>query len=96
MPEPHEGSVQLDHGFSTVYDWLRRNGETALTTAIGTPFTARAGKGQRGEHSRQPVIRFFQRGAEFGRAYSCCWGRYHNCNRTRIGMYCAAVDLVVK
>ena len=23
---------------------------------------------------------------------ACCWGHYYNCNRTQIGMYCAALD----
>ncbi|MDX1446801.1 glycosyltransferase family 2 protein, partial [Lishizhenia sp.] len=40
----------------------------------------------------EEVIRFMQHGKEYARTYKCCWGRYYNCNRTRIGMYCVALD----
>ena len=92
MPEPHEGSVELEHTFSQAHRWLARNGPIDLATSVGPRFEASASIAQRGRHSGQPVIRFKQRGAEFGRSYPCCWGHYHNCNQTRIGMYCAALD----
>ncbi len=95
MFEPHEGTVKLAHSFDSAYRWLHRKGESALTTAAGTPFMARAELAKRGKHAGERVIRFFQRGIEFGRAYGCCWGHYYNCNRTRIGMYCEGVDVAM-
>jgi len=96
MFEPHEGTVRLSHRFGSTYKWLRGKGELVLATAAGTSFTARAQVTTRGDHSGERVIRFFQNGSEFGRAYKCCWGHYYNCNRTRIGMYCRALDSAVK
>ncbi len=96
MFESHEGAVKLAHDFDSTHKWLQRKGEFTLATAAGTRFAARADLGQRGEHAGERVIRFFQRGAEFGRAYHCCWSHYYNCNRTRIGMYCEALDFAMK
>ena len=92
MFEPHEGTVTLRWAFDAIHKWLRTKGETSLVTAAGTHFTARAEFVKRGLHAGEPVIRFFQSGKEYGRAYKCCWGHYYNCNRTRIGMYCEALD----
>jgi len=93
MIVPHEGNASLDHTFQEACDWLAHYGPTDLATIKrGTRFRAFVATTERGEHSGEPVIRFMQRGQEFGRAYSCCWGRYYNCNRTRIGMYCEALD----
>ena len=86
--EPHEGWVEPTHTFDEVWSFLNEKGAMELVTDAGTPFTARAsitGDGRR-------VIRFFQRGREYGRCYECCWGHYYNCNRTRIGMYTRALD----
>jgi hypothetical protein len=88
----HQGTVIPHHTFESVHKWLRFKGGIALATAAGTHFTARAELTKRGKHIGEPVIRFFQQNAEYGRAYNCCWGHYHNCNGTRIGMYCAALD----
>ena len=90
--QSHEGTVTLRHAFDPIHEWLRAKGEITLTTAAGTGFTACAELTKRGSHAGEPVIRFFQGGAEYGRAYGCCWGHYYNCNRTRIGMYCKALD----
>ena len=92
MFEPHEGTVKLRHAFESIQEWLHIKGEIVLTTAAGAQFTARAAITEYGPHAGEPVIRFFQEGAEYGRAYKCCWGHYYNCNRTRIGMYCVALD----
>ena len=91
MFEPHEGKVALQHKFDATHKWLRSQGEISLTTASGTQFTARAEMTKRGPHAGENVIRYFQGGTEYGRAYECCWGHYYNCNRTRIGMYCEAL-----
>jgi len=96
MYEPHEGTVSLSHGFAPAYNWLRSKGELILATAAGTSFTACAQATTRGQHAGEQVVRFFQGGTEFARAYKCCWGHYYNCNRTRIGMYCEALDSAVK
>lgn len=90
--EPHQGEVDLQHRFEAVFNWLKRNGEVTLTTAAGTCFTARATITNNGPHSGEQTIRFFQGGTEYARAYRCCWGHYYNCNRTRMGMYCQALD----
>lgn len=92
MIEPHEGTVELRNTFAFVHRWLSGKAGVVLTTSVGTQFTAQAGFTKRGSHAGEPVIRFFQGGIEFGRAYECCWGHYYNCNRTRVGMYCRALD----
>ena len=86
--QPHSGDVDgLRHTFRDVHDRLLK-GSIPLQTDVGTPFEARSATARDG----RPVLKFFQRGQEYARAYECCWGRYYNCNRTRIGMYCKALD----
>jgi hypothetical protein len=92
MFEAHKGTVTLRHTFDSAHDWLRSKGEVALNTAADTHFTARAEITKHGSHAGEAVIRFFQDSAEYGRSYKCCWGHYYNCNRTRSGMYCEALD----
>ena len=92
MIEPHDGTVQLQNTFAFVHQWLSDKGDVVLTTSSGTQFTAQAGVTKRGPHTGESVVRFFQDDIEFGRAYECCWGHYYNCNRTRVGMYCQALD----
>jgi hypothetical protein len=92
MVEPHQDTVAPDNTFRDAYYWLQKNGLVSLVTKKGTNFDASATICQSGGHSGEKVIRFFQNKQEYGRAYECCWGRYYNCNRTRIGMYCAALD----
>ncbi len=96
MIEPHQDEVNLRHTFEFAYKWLQAVGMAQLDTAAGTRFTAQASITSRGPHSGEPVIRFLQRGIEYARAYKCCWGRYYNCNRTRIGMYCQALDKEIR
>ena len=95
MFEPHDGTLQLNHKFQKAYEWLENREPTDLKTKSGTRFIAKANITQKGPHSGEKVIRFMQDGKEYGRAYECCWGCYYNCNRTRIGMYCAAVDVAI-
>lgn len=95
MFEPHEGTLQLINKFQKAYKWLDKLGPTHLKTKSGTRFIAKANITQKGPHNGEEVIRFMQGGKEYARAYDCCWGHYYNCNRTRIGMYCAAVDLAI-
>jgi hypothetical protein len=92
MFEIHEGTLQLKHEFQKAYNWLEIHGPSELTTKRGTDFVALAEITQKGPHSGEKVIRFMQDNKEFARAYECCWGRYYNCSRTRIGMYCTALD----
>ena len=95
MIEQHEGAVTLQNTFNSACEWLWSQGEVDLKTAEGTVFTARAEITERGVHSEEPVIRFFQHNKEYARSYECCWGHYYNCNKTRIGMYCKALDFGV-
>ena len=85
---PHQGGIVLRHNFSQIWDLLNAEGDVTLQTSVGTPFKARATVTRDGRQ----VIRFFQDKKEYGRSYECCWGHYYNCNRTRIGMYCRALD----
>ena len=92
MPRAHAGSVDLGHTFSEVHQRLDSNGPLHLATEKGSLFQASASVAKKGHHAGEPVIIFKEHGTEFARAYLCCWGHYHNCNRTRIGMYCTALD----
>jgi hypothetical protein len=92
MFEPHEGTLQLKHKFQKAYKWLEKYGQPELTTMRGTDFVVHAEITQKGPHAGEKVIRFMQDNKESARAYECCWGHYYNCNRTRIGMYCSALD----
>lgn len=87
----HDGTVDLRHDFKAARSFLLGKGAHPLETAAGTHFTAQSTVSRDG----RDVIRFFQRGKEYARSYSCCWGNYYNCNRTRIGMYCAALDAAI-
>ena len=89
---PHAGRVELAHTFDEAWSFLNEKGALELVTDAGTPFTARASITRDGRR----VIRFFQRGREYGRCYECCWGHYYNCNRTRIGMYTKALSQILK
>jgi hypothetical protein len=85
--EPHQGAVETRCSFLNAYHFVNAANTITLETSAGTAFTAKAVDSMHGK-----VIRFYQRGKEYGRAYQCCWGHYYNCNRTRIGMYCSALD----
>ena len=95
MFKPHEGTLQLTHNFQKAYHWLEKRGSSKLMTKRGTDFMATAEITRKGPHTGEKVIRFIQDDKEYARAYECCWGRYYNCNRTRIGMYCTALDSVI-
>lgn len=93
MVEPHQGNVFLHHTFNKVWEFLRKEGRINLETEReGTPFETEANITKSGKHIGKRVISFYQKGVEYARSYSCCWGHYYNCNRTRIGMYCKALD----
>ncbi len=94
--EPHGGEVKVRRLFGEVYEWLVASSPVRLQTSTGSRFFAEATVAQRGRHFGEKVIRFKQQATEYARAYECCWGRYYNCSRTRIGMYCAALDAVVR
>lgn len=84
--EPHQGAVETRCTFAQAYGFVNAAHGVKLETERGTVFAAEVGA------TGRKVIRFFQNGREYARAYPCCWGHYYNCNRTRIGMYCAALD----
>ena len=95
MFEPHEGTLQLKHTFQKAYSWLETNGSIELNTISGTRFIAKANIAQKGPHNGEKIIRFMKDNKEYARTYECCWSRYYNCNRTRIGMYCKAIDVTI-
>jgi hypothetical protein len=95
MFEPHEGTLLLKNEFKKAYNWLEKHRLSELKTKRGTDFVAQAGITQKGPHTGEKVILFMHDNKESARAYECCWGRYYNCNRTRIGMYCSALDDVI-
>jgi hypothetical protein len=96
MFEPHDGTLQLKHEFQNAYNWLEKHGLSGLMTKRGTDFVAaQAEITQKGPHTGEKVIRFMQNNKESARAYEYCWGRYYNCDRTRNGMYCSALDDVI-
>ncbi len=85
---PHTGILQMKHSFNDIWDYLDNEGPFHLNTSTGTEFEARAAISGEDE----PVIKFFQKGMEYARAYECCWGHYYNCNRTRFGMYAKGLE----
>ena len=91
MIEKHQGKIQFSHSFDEVYTHLNQVGKINLKTSVGTNFQASSSTARDG----RSVIRFFQDGKEYGRAYKCCWGHYYNCNRTRIGMYAESLDNLI-
>ena len=93
MSKPHQGTVFFNHSFSEAWRFLEKKGRVDLETQReGTAFQAEANITTKGRHKGELVIIFYQRGVEFERSYPCCWGRYYNCNRTRIVMYCETLD----
>ena len=86
--EPHSGHVDLQQTFSQAHSKLGTKESTRLSTGDGKLFDARGATARDG----RLVVKFFQHGKEYARAYDCCWGHYYNCYRTRIGMYCRALD----
>ncbi len=92
MIKPHEGSVSYANTFMKAYDWLDKHGPIELLTKKKTPFVVESSIVTRGPHVGEAVIIFRQGKMEYARSYECCWGHHHNCNRTRIGMYCSALD----
>ena len=92
MVTAHDGEIDLLYDFDQAYKWLKGKVMIELTTEAGTSFSAQASHVVRGQRKGELVIRMFQGNTEYARAYKCCWGHYYNCNRTRIGMYCLALD----
>ena len=96
MVKPHQGVVMLRNTFNETWEFLREEGEMRLETEKrGTPFEVIATITQKGVHKDERVIRVLQDREERARSYECCWGHYYNCNRTRIGMYCKALDVAI-
>lgn len=92
MSKAHDGSTTLRHSFDLAFSWLLANQNAEFVTDSGTPFNALASHVTKGHRVGEPVIRIFQGSKEYSRAYACCWGLYTNCNKTRVGMYCQAID----
>ena len=66
---------------------------TYQTTGNRKSFIAKATRAAKakGDHKGKKVIRFFQGGKEYARAYDCCWGFTTNCIGTYIDCYTAAI-----
>jgi hypothetical protein len=77
--ERHQDSVKDAHCFDALFNRLSTNGPMDLETRAGTRFEVSGGSAQKGDREGEDVIRFFQKGKEFARAYTCCLGRYYNC-----------------
>ncbi len=86
--EAHSGSADLKHSFENAWEYLNDKGKINLQSSTGTVFTACSNI----TRDNRQVITFSQKGKEYARTYSCCWGHYYNCNRTRFGMYAKALD----
>lgn len=84
---PHDGDLELRHSFEQAWAHLGRQSQLVLKTLTGKEFHVLATRSNGRE-----VVKFLQEAREYGRAHRCCWGRYYNCSRTRIGMYIKALD----
>lgn len=95
MFKTHGRPISLNHTFSEAWEFLRCEGPLTIETdKRGTPFVAVA-KTTRARIDERVII-FYNKNKERARSYSCCWGYYDNCNRTRIGMYCRALDFYIQ
>jgi len=92
----HGGNVTLKTSFEEAWRYLNKYGETPLNTSTGSSFTAKASTTSYGAHKGEKTIRFLSGKTEYARSYPCCWGHYYNCNRTRHGMYCKALDDLIQ
>ena len=88
--QPHHGAAKMANDFRVAFDFVSRMRKLTLQTRNGAAFTAEAT-----ESAGRRVIAFRQREQHYAPAYECCWGHYYNCNRTRIWMYCAALDSAI-
>jgi len=88
----HGGDIQLKNKFNDTWNHLNKTGETKLQTSTGSQFIAKASITNSGPHRGEKTIKFMVGKTEYARSYPCCWGHYYNCNRTRHGMYCKALD----
>ena len=92
----HGGVIRPKNRFLDAWTFLNINGETPLETSTGSTFIAKASITNSGPHKGEKTIRFMKNKTEYARSYTCCWGHYYNCNRTRHGMYCKALDYAIK
>jgi hypothetical protein len=84
---PHFSRCENKMAFVEAYEFLSDNADMIFySTGNKTPFIAKATIGIKGSHKNKKVIRFFTKGTEKARAYSCCWGHITNC------AYSAEVD----
>jgi predicted GIY-YIG superfamily endonuclease len=68
-----------------------------MVTPDGHKFMALASRRKRTVEDQDPrFIKVKQRGKEFARIYSCCWGHTTNCHGTRIGGYSDGLDAWAK
>jgi len=91
---PHFSRCENKMSFVEAYEFMSDNADMIFySTGNKTPFIAKATIGIKGSHKNKKVIRFFTKGTEKARAYSCCWGHITNCNRTYINCFTAAINI---
>jgi hypothetical protein len=90
---PHAGRVNNPLSFVEAYEQARDNPDrTYYTTGDRSVFVVKAAVSKKGNHPREPVLRFMSDRTERARAYECCWGHRTNCNSTHIDCYTRAID----
>ena len=97
MGARHRSHKLLQSRFDIVWQRLDEAGEQQMVTPDGHKFTARASRRKRTQEDQDPrFIGVKQRGQEYARIYSCCWGHTTNCYGTRIGGYSDGLDAWAK
>jgi hypothetical protein len=97
MSAKHQSQKLLQSRFDIVWQRLNDAGEQQMVTPDGHKFMALASQRKRTLEDQDPrFIKVKQRGKEFARIYSCCWGHTTNCHGTRIGGYSDGLDAWAK
>jgi len=97
MSAKHQSQKLLQSRFDIVWQRLDDAGEQQMVTPDGHKFMALASRRKRTVEDQDPrFIKVKQRGKEFARIYSCCWGHTTNCHGTRIGGYSDGLDAWAK
>ena len=101
LSEQHQGFVRLVSDFDKAWEFLNTSGEVTLETEKNAvQFIAEASVPIKGKHAGKRAIRFLHYYTRKVSAYvfECCWGHHTNCygDGTRIGMYCEALDRLVR
>jgi len=97
MSAKHQSQKLLQSRFDILWQRLDDAGEQQMVTPDGHKFMARASRRKRALQDQDPrFLAVKQRGQEFARIYTCCWGHTTNCFGTRIGGYSDGLDAWAK